>query len=325
MNPIWQNFLLSAQADGNTSTDIMPMPSGGQRLCPLAYLGVLTVSGKDAATLLHGQITCNINDVSETHSSLGAVCNHKGRAIATFLLIKQADAFHLLVPLELLETLKKRLSLFILRSSVTLTDNTQAYCLLGLSPTPQDGWLATRQDTVIRVQLDGRALILAEPDAAMAFWTTHSQQGYTAENSAYWRLRDISCGIPWLSVATSEEFVPQMFNLDKLGGISFNKGCYTGQEIIARTHYLGKSKRGLVLVQTLASVPPANTTILDAHNDTVGQVLMAQADGQQCLLLIVVQLTEKGGVSENAGYPLKLVTGEPLTVLPFATASVLSA
>lgn len=314
MNPNWQDFLHSTQAGLDTPVGITrPDPSDRQYIYPLTHLGVLTVSGKDAATLLQGQITCNINDVNAEQSRFAAVCNPKGRAIATFLLIKEAEAFHLLVPLEMLEILKKRLGLFILRSLVSITDNSDAYCAMGLSSAPANTTaFATRQQDAIEVNWLGRTLILATPEAAMAFWSAHTAQGYRPEQPEPWRLRDLTDGIPWLSPSSSEEFVPQMLNLDTLGGISFNKGCYTGQEVIARTHYLGKNKRAMFLAT--APTPDAiegNAKVLDRDNQTVGYVLTAQADGKCCKLLIVIQL------SETQDYKLKLADDRPLTVIPF--------
>ncbi|MFZ2451586.1 MAG: folate-binding protein [Methylovulum miyakonense] len=315
MNPTWQNFLRSAQAGFPSPTGISfpARPAEHQRIFALAHLGVLTVSGNDAATLLQGQITCNIKDITDEQSSLGAVCNPKGRAIATFLLVKQADVFHLVLPIGLLETVKKRLGMFILRSIVTITDNTNAYCLLGITapPAPSPGaWLATTRQTFISVHWGARDLILATPDEAIAFWSEQVKQGFQPDNPANWQLLDIESGIPWLNAETSEEFVPQMLNLDKLGGISFTKGCYTGQEIIARTHYLGKSKRGMLLAEAGKPAPEPNTNVLDGRDETVGQVLAAQTDGPNCKLLIVTQL------AEDKQYQLKLADGRPLHIIP---------
>jgi len=316
MNPNWITFLLSAQADFLTPTDIrfpLAHTENQPHICPLVYLGVLTLSGKDAANLLQGQLTCNINDLSETKSSLGALCNPKGRAIATFLLIKQADVYHLIVPVELLDTVKKRLSLFILRSDVTITNTSNDYCLLGLSPSilPLAEWLDTTPVPVTSVNFGDRSLILATPDAASLFWSAKIQQGFQPENTSQWRLRDIVSGIPWLTGATSEAFVPLMLNLDKLGGISFNKGCYTGQEVIARTHYLGKSKRGMFLAESSAPAPQPNANILNGRDEPMGQVLAAQADGNGCKMLVVIQL------AEDNGYQGKLADSAPIRLLPF--------
>ena len=126
MNQNWKNFLLSQNATFESDTHItFPANSdyNDKTIYPVAHLAVLTVSGKDAAKLLQGQITCNVNDITETKSSLGALCNPKGRAITTFLLVKTGDAFLMVLPEELLESVKKRLQMYVLRSDVTLTDS----------------------------------------------------------------------------------------------------------------------------------------------------------------------------------------------------------
>jgi folate-binding protein YgfZ len=128
-------------------------------------------------------------------------------------------------------------------------------------------------------------LLIAEVDKAMALWTEYLNQGFQANSSENWINLDILAGIPWLSTASSEEFIPQMLNLDKLGGISLTKGCYTGQEIVARTHYLGKAKRALFVAECQAENPKANASIIDANGQIVGNVVSAVNDK----MLIVLQ------------------------------------
>ena len=118
-------------------------------------------------------------------------------------------------------------------------------------------------------------------------------------------------GIPWLTVATSEQFIPQMLNLDKLGGISLTKGCYTGQEIVARTHYLGKAKRALFVAECPTENPEPNASIIDASGQVVGNVLQAH-DGK---LLVVLQLTDTDTaqlrLNDYNQAPVTLLTVEP--------------
>jgi folate-binding protein YgfZ len=311
MNPNWKNFLLSENAlFENDDCIVFPSPrhEGSKHIYPVSHLGVLTVAGKDAAKLLQGQITCNINDVTEVKSSLGALCNPKGRAIATFLLVKRSDDYLLILPKELLEPVKKRLQMYVLRADVTLTDGSDELCLIGLSysdtrtnePSSPELLFATTQQENISVNLSpdrSRGLIIAEADNARKFWSEQiSQQGFQPEDSDQWRYLDIISGIPWLTTETSEEFIPQMLNLDKLGGISFTKGCYTGQEIIARTHYLGKAKRAMFLAECDAPVPPEpNSTIIDVSAGTeqdIGKVLSAQSRKNICKMLIVLQISD---------------------------------
>jgi tRNA-modifying protein YgfZ len=286
MNQNWKNFLLSQNAKFESDIYIsFPDISdyNGKTIYPVAHLAVLTVSGKDAAKLLQGQITCNINDITESKSSLGAICNPKGRAIATFLLIKTNDAFLLVLPGELLEPVKKRLQMYILRSDVTLMDSSNDLCLIGLCHSAGDAepLFGTTQQGTIAVNLSNRYLVIAEADKAVALWSERvNHQGFQPENSEQWRYLDILSGLPWLTTETSEEFIPQSLNLDKLGGISFNKGCYTGQEIIARTHYLGKAKRAMFLAECKSpTAPEPNSAIIDDSMGTeqsIGNILYAQ-------------------------------------------------
>ena len=321
MNQNWKNLLLSQNATFE-SDNLITFPAASdfsdKTIYPVAHLAVLTVSGKDAAKLLQGQLTCNVNDVAESKSSLGALCNPKGRAITTFLLVKTGDAFLMVLPEELLEPVKKRLQMYILRSDVTLTDSSDTLCLIGLCQleTQSEPLFATTQQEVISINLSSatqsRHLIIAEAGKAIALWSEQvDNQGFQPISSAQWRYLDILSGLPWLTPETSEEYIPQMLNLDVLGGISFDKGCYTGQEIIARTHYLGKAKRALFLAECdTPSTPEPNASIIDDSAGTeqaIGKVLLAQRplavhenEGKLCKMLIVLQ------VSDNDTYHLKL-------------------
>jgi tRNA-modifying protein YgfZ len=312
MNHNWKNFLLSQKATFESDTHITFPPNSdynGKTIYPVAHLAVLTISGKDAAKLLQGQITCNVNDVTGIKSTPGALCNPKGRAVTTFLLVKTGDAFLMVLPVELLEPVKKRLQLYVLRSDVTLTNSSGQHCLIGLcQPAAQAAPLfATSQNEIISVNLSAsqsRQLVIAQADKAIALWSDRvGKQGFQPENSEQWRYLDIISGIPWLTTETSEQFIPQMLNLDLLGGISFNKGCYTGQEIVARTHYLGKAKRALFLAECNTHSPPApNSTIIDDSTGTeqaIGKVLLAQRsqpahDNEEthCKMLIVLQISD---------------------------------
>jgi len=316
MNQNWKNFLLSQNATFASDTQITfpaKVDHNDKTIYPIVHLAVLTVSGKDAARLLQGQITCDVNDVSELKSSLGALCNPKGRAITTFLLVKTGDAFLMVLPEGLLEPVKKRLQMYVLRSDVTLTDSSDQLCLIGLChPDKHAGALfATTLKEIITVNFSttqSRSLVITEPDKAIALWSDRvGNQGFQPENSEQWRYLDILSGIPWLTTETSEEFIPQMLNLDLLGGISFNKGCYTGQEIVARTHYLGKTKRAMYLAECDTPFLPApNSAIIDdstGTEQTIGKVLLTQrphAAHETCKMLIVLQ------VSDSDTHTLKL-------------------
>ncbi len=308
MNQIWKNFLLSQQAVfAENGTIGFPYSStdDSKRIMPIANLAILKVAGADAARLLQGQMTCNVNDIGENQGSLGAFCNPKGRAIATFFLVRADNAYLLILPCSLLVKVKNRLEKYILRSDVTFTDCSNELCLVGLtSPGIGAGSLfACAQDEVISINFSttlARHLIIVKADQAANFWSDMIvNQGFQPTDSDVWRYRDLIAGIPWLDEHTSEEYIPQMINLDCLGGISFNKGCYTGQEIVARTHYLGKAKRSLFLAECDSdTVPSASAVIIDTAMEpaqNTGHVLAAIRFGDhRCFLQTVLQLPETG-------------------------------
>jgi hypothetical protein len=328
MNQNWKNFLLSQNATFESDTRItFPAKAdhNAKTIYPITHLAVLMVSGKDADKLLQGQITCNVNDVTGIKSSLGALCNPKGRAITTFLLVKTGEDFLIVLPVELLETVKKRLQMYVLRSDVTLTDSSDQHCLIGLChpANPAEPLFATTQEEIIVVNISAtqsRSLVIAKADKAIALWSDRADyQGFQPENSEQWRYLDIISGIPWLTTETSEQFIPQMLNLDLLGGISFNKGCYTGQEVVARTHYLGKTKRALFLAECdTSSTPAPNSTIIDDSTGTeqaIGRVLLAQRSyvaHENCKMLIVLQVSD----SDTNNLKLKDNNQHKITLLP---------
>lgn len=325
MNPQWKTFLLSEQAviENDGCIVFAESQSDQPHIYPIANLGVLAVSGKDAAKLLQGQATCNVFEVTENQARIGAFCNPKGRAIVTFLLAKQGGDYLLVLPLELLETVKTRLQKYVLRSDVRFTDLSDELCLIGVSAAEAAAeplFAAHHENNAVSIAMGGapaRHLLIAEAERAVALWSGRVvTQGYGPGSSENWRYLDLIAGIPWLTQATSEEYIPQMLNLDRLGGISFTKGCYTGQEIVARTHYLGKTKREMFLAEAdTPSVPEPNASVIDNNGEAetiVGKVLSAFGHRHKCTLLIVLQTP--GSDSQD----LRLATPdrEKITLLP---------
>jgi len=293
MNSNWKDFLSAngASVDAGDVIFSAGTDNAEKRIHALAHLAVLEVAGSQAGQFLQGQITCNINDVIEQAGSLAALCTPQGKVISTFLLVKTAMAYWLIMPEALLATVKNRLQKYILRADVRLTDHSDSLCLLGLVDESQgEALFACTQTPTLSINLGNRRLLLAEPGQAIEIWTEKTgQQGFIPTDSSQWRYLDIAAGLPWLAPETSDQFIPQMLNLDKLGGISFNKGCYTGQEVVARTHYLGKAKRGLGLLACDPPVePPANAPIADSAGQTVGRVLNAARHGGSARLLCVL-------------------------------------
>ena len=329
MNTHWKTFLSARHAlvnGDNRKTFPLAENSSYDAAYPLTHLAVLRISGKDAANLLQGQTTCNINDINEQASKFAAICNPKGRTIATFLLVKNAADFLMVLPAELAETIRKRLTMYVLRSDAKIQDADDEFCLMGLTQTgkPVPPFTSSLGETGLIVNFPGtqtRKLVIAEIKNATRLWAEHVDiKKFYQANSEDWRYLDIISGIPWVTSAASEEFIPQMLNLDKLGGISFNKGCYTGQEIVARTHYLGKVKRELFLAECqTATAPPPNTAIINrasGEGEIVGNVLQSIQNGRHCTLQIVLQTTD----TDFKRLGLREDDQSQLTIIPFANA-----
>ncbi len=307
MNADWINFLKSNNATFTENSEInFPehLQVKADTITAIAHLAIIKVTGKDAAKFLQGQLTCNINELTESNSFFAAFCNAKGRTISTLLILKNEANFLLVLPKELIGKVIKKLQMYILRSDVQLNNVTDEFCLIGVTDTKNHDLLtsppvtdfAVTNDSEIIIKFpsnDHRYLIISSASRMELLWTQLLQNDdvYTS-NSNLWLYQDVSAGLPWLTEATSEEFIPQMLNIDKLGGISFNKGCYTGQEIIARTHYLGKAKRELFLAECGCNdttiIDTDNLIISDKDNQPIGKVLSIQSNGQNYRLLIVM-------------------------------------
>ncbi len=271
----------------------------------LNHLAIIEVSGDDAGTLLQGQLTCNINELTDNKASIAAFCNPKGRVISTLLVLKRGPSFLIILPSCLLDKVSKRLQMYILRSKVQLHDQNNNIRLTGLfyPESVTDPILATDDFAVSRTPF----VAIKLPSQSLRYLLLITYESYTSEieslvnrgfkpgTNENWRCQDIASGFPWFEAPQSEQYIPQMLNIDQLGGISFNKGCYTGQEIVARTHYLGKSKRQLYLAEcdlTLPSDP--ELSVLDATTDEKrGDVLSKQSHDKKSLLLIVLQTVDE--------------------------------
>lgn len=243
----------------------------------LPHLGVLTVGGPDRLAFLQGQATCDFRDRNEAQAWSGAFCNAKGRVIANFLACARDDDFRLILSRDLLEDLRAHLQRYVLRARVTLKTSQDGYSLLGATwrdspgrhrdmrheslefPSPALALRRAGGRVFIRMWGDTpRCLILSSPSDMPELIAEYQSAGCALQEQANcWRKDDILAGWLWICAATRERFIPQTLGLDQIGAVSFNKGCYTGQEIVARTHYLGAAKRGIRQISGTGSTPPA--------------------------------------------------------------------
>jgi folate-binding protein YgfZ len=235
----------------------------------LDHLGLIAFAGADARAFLHGQLTCDIESLTPARCRHGGYCTAKGRLLATFLVWQREDAFHMQISGSLREAMQKQLSKFILRSKVKASDASADYACIGVSGEGAAEVLKQVLGTVPAAPYEVRHItdasiiklpveryeIAVAAAGARALEDALSKHA-SAATTEVWDGLDVRAGIPVIAPQTQEEFVPQMVNLDLLGGVSFTKGCYPGQEIVARMHYRGGLKQRMYLVHIAADVAP---------------------------------------------------------------------
>jgi folate-binding protein YgfZ len=287
-------------------------------LCDLAPLALLAVTGADAVTFLQGQLTNDVEALPVGASHLSAWCSPKGRVLANFLVRRAAaDAFDLLLPASLAEPTRKLLGMFVLRSQVTIADVSDTTVRLGVGgPRAADGLAAAfgaapalhRSTTIgggaLIALTGGRFIAFVEPEHAGSVWERLSGLEVHAAGFPCWQWLTVRAGVPVITPPTQGQFIPQMLNLDALDGISFRKGCYTGQEIVARTQYLGRLKERLVLAHVDGPPPSAGERVFakafgDQPCGTVVNAAFAPGTGTD--LLAVVQTAAIAGDALRLG------------------------
>ena len=294
---------------------------------PLTMFSMLEFSGEDAEPFLHGQLSCEVKGVTPGGATYGAYCSPQGRMLASLILLRLESSFLMLLPASIAEVIRKRIGMFVLRSKVKIVRAEQV--LLGLSggdvqPDPA-GTNAASSDAMrwsckpggdIRVQLSvgsaGRVLLAVPQGMAAARWQALAQRFRPAGTSC-WEWLDIRAGIPWIGAETREEFIPQMANVDLIGGVSFSKGCYPGQEVVARTQFRGQVKRRMFLAHVdAASAPHAGDALFsdDLGDRGSGKVVSANAapsGGYDLLAVVSVASKDASTVrlGSNAGPALQ--------------------
>ncbi len=227
-------------------------------LVPLVQFSAIEAHGEEAKSFLHGQFTNDVNHLQPGNAQLSSWCSAKGRMLVSFLNFNLGERYRLVLSQELTPAILKRLRMFVLRSKVTLEDQSATLGFLGLSgpqagaalqaaglTVPEASLSTTTQDDTLVLRLpDGRFMITAPLETLPQLWASLASQATPAGLPA-WQWLDVQAPLPWVTGSTQEEFVPQMADFEKLGGVNFQKGCYPGQEVVARTQYLGKVKRHL--------------------------------------------------------------------------------
>ncbi len=303
-------------------------------LCDLSHLGLIAVSGVDAQSFLQGQLINDVRLVDDTQSQITAHCSAKGRMLATFRLFLNAQRYCLSLPRVLVEPALKRLRMFVLRAQVVLEDASDHLLQIGLSGPHAPGLLtmtlglvpervdqAASADRVTIFRLAGphpRFQLCGPFESLQPLWVQLAQRCRGVGGTA-WKLMDIEAGIPTVYPATVEAFVPQMANLQLLQGVSFHKGCYPGQEVVARMQYLGKLKRRMYRAHIDAPVQPVPGEELfsadtEAGQDT-GRVVDAQPapEGGYVVLVVVQAASVEHGSVHLGGESGPLLQFRPLS------------
>lgn len=337
MLPTWLTSLSTPFAGDSAATLHAGEPQqervaaqSGTIVAPLVHLAPIRFAGDDAVAFLQGQLSSDVKQVNAAHAQLSSYSTPKGRMLASFLLLQDSDGLTMLPSADLRDALHKRLSMFIMRSRVKAT--TPDLALFGLAGVQADSLIqscfgALPEGDFSVLQADGSAVvrvphlgyvISCPADRAPALWQQLAGTA-TPVGPSVWQWREIRAGIVRIQQATQELFVPQMANFDLIGAVSFTKGCYPGQEIVARTQYLGKVKKRAYLahIEGTASVEAGQSLFAaDFGEQATGQVanVACAPEGGFDALVIV------HNSSVDAGVHLVSPTGPALTFepLPYA-------
>ncbi|VAW75953.1 tRNA-modifying protein YgfZ [hydrothermal vent metagenome] len=315
MIPDWKKFLENNGAEfdesgvnhyGNPRRELSVALTGNV-FADLSHYGLISVHGEDAAEFLLGQFTNDLRDVDEAHSQYSGYCNAKGRLLATFRVFRRGDSYYLVLPADMLESLISKLRMFVLRAKVTLEDASDTFVHLGVSgetaaldlqeafgalPAKVHEVTGNNEGLIIRVPGKNPGYeIFTGVDRATALWDALNVQSAPVGADA-WQLLDIKAGIPVITPGVREAFVPQMANLPLVDGVSFRKGCYPGQEIVARMQYLGKLKRRMYLARFGGDTRPQPGDEVfpgRAESQSVGKIMSAapHPDGGFAILLVL--------------------------------------
>ena len=300
MNTAWSDFLQSRPVSQETE-------AGDCVLNDLSHFGLIRVEGEDAQSFLQGQLTNDMRLVTEAHSNLAGWCSAKGRMLANFRCLRRGDAYYLQTLQEHLPTVLKRLGMYVLMSKVTLADASDELMRLGVTgdcaadllkhhfdEIPETANAVAQQAGLTLIRLPGetpRFELLGPAETLTTFWQ-EAELHAVRMGDDFWALQEIRAGVPLIYPATSEAFVPQMTNMQLVDGVSFTKGCYTGQEVVARMQYLGKLKRRMYLAHVASGTRPEPGDELYSPGSTSGQgtgkvVDARPADGGYDLLAVI--------------------------------------
>jgi hypothetical protein len=332
MNIDWQQFLQQRGAvlqDGITqhysdaSSELIPTKDGSV-LCDLGQFGTLRISGEEAQTFLQNMLSNDIRAVDASHAQLSSLNTPKGRMLASMLIWRDGGDYLLQLPRALCEAIRKKLTMYVLRAKVKIADadivslgvsGAQAEATLRklFGELPQQAFEVTNGEASSLIKLsEHRWQLNAAPQRAQELWGAIAAQPV---GSACWDWLNIRAGIPVILPQTQEQFVAQMVNFEVLGGVNFKKGCYPGQEVVARMQHLGKPKRRMYLAHIDGASPQPGDELYsaDMEGQSSGMIVnAAAAPGGGFDVLAVIQ------IASHDAHPIHLssLAGERLQFLP---------
>ena len=294
----WNDFLVQASDENNASTasDVVEFEDAGLGLkknyVMLLPQGILSITGPDAMKFLQGQVTCDVRELANNKTLLGAHCNIKGRMLLCFRAL-QSDPEQILLRIHkgLIPNGLANLGKYIVFSKAKLADATPDYYCLGIAGpnaaqiisdafavdiTANDNWQASANHKIIRID-EQRFECWVATDEAEKVWCALNERTISTSHNL-WALLNIQAGMGDITPETYEAFTPQAINFQLVNGINFRKGCYTGQEIVARLHYRGTLKRHMYRFEFSLhsnSIPLPGFALLNAEGKTVGEVILA--------------------------------------------------
>ncbi len=318
MQELWQTFLKEQGATinnngiiefDNTDLDI----NNTALASPLTGFALLAVNGNDRHSFLHGQFINDLNLIKTSGSQLSAWCNPKGLVITNFIIINTGISYLLLFKQDQKEFVQKRLSMFVMRSDVSIEDITNLSPLVGFANT--NDLLISGSDIPANageVTANDGLIIVCHPDNSDRYLITGNIEALskklpeldiTLASSSNWDLLDILAGLPWITSTTQEQFLPQMLNLDALKGLNYQKGCYPGQEVIARLHYRGKVKKRLQMINSDNELNVGDNIYLEQTENKAGAIINSANHPEESNYALAVidlnKMTNKLFINQN--------------------------
>jgi len=333
---LWNSLLADTglALDGNTvrandaKADVGAARSGAV-LVPLTHLRSFSAQGEDATNYLHNLFSNDVKKLTDDAAQWTSFNSPKGRMLANMLLWHADGGYRLALATDLHANILKKLKMFVLRSKVVLEDTGDARALLGVAsetlaetlakanlPVPAAPMKCSHRNDVAVIRLDAKRAIIDLPSERLAdVWAELRAQSVTPAGTAAWQWLDVQCGIPLVTEATQDEFVAQMLNYELIGGVSFKKGCYPGQEIVARTQHLGKLKKRMYHVQGPANTDASVGDDLFApsfEDQSIGKIVTvtpAPNGGIEALAVMQIQAADEGQIFLRAPDGVKLKLG----------------